>query len=77
MGDARFVVGIDLGTTNSVLAFSDTTAPGDEGEAPPIQVMAVPQLVKPARIPLRPARRIDQNDIAVHQRFADGAHLRR
>ncbi len=38
--EKRFVVGIDLGTTNSVVAFSDTAA--DE-PAPP-QVFAVPQL---------------------------------
>ncbi len=37
---ARYVIGIDLGTTNSVLAY----APLDEPEAP-VQVLPVPQLV--------------------------------
>jgi molecular chaperone DnaK (HSP70) len=38
---AHFVVGIDLGTTNSVVAYTDTVA----GESPPLEVFAVPQLV--------------------------------
>src|SRR5437868_3061546 len=40
VSDPRYVVGIDLGTTNSALAYVDTQA-----EAPQIQVMKVPQLV--------------------------------
>src|SRR5262245_36162616 len=46
MAAPRFVVGIDLGTTNSVLAFVDTTA-GDDVRP---QVLAVPQLVKPGEV---------------------------
>jgi molecular chaperone DnaK (HSP70) len=45
----RFVVGIDLGTTNSVLAFSDLTGMTD-GDAPAVEVMAVPQLVKAGEV---------------------------
>jgi molecular chaperone DnaK (HSP70) len=37
----RYVVGIDLGTTNSVVAYADTSA----GDTPALQVFAVPQLV--------------------------------
>ncbi len=37
---ARFVVGIDLGTTNSVVAFADT-----HEDAPTLQVLEIPQLV--------------------------------
>ena len=37
----RYVVGIDLGTTNSVVAYSDTSA--DEPAAP--QILAIPQLI--------------------------------
>ena len=40
-GPARFVVGIDLGTTNSVVAFADT----HEGEAPSLRVLDIPQTV--------------------------------
>jgi molecular chaperone DnaK (HSP70) len=38
---ARFVVGIDLGTTNSVVAFADT----HDAEAPSLRVLDIPQLV--------------------------------
>src|SRR5262245_43960827 len=50
MGDSRFVVGIDLGTTNSVLAFVDTAAGAVDADAPPVQVLAVPQLVKAGEV---------------------------
>ena len=43
---ARFVVGIDLGTTNSVLAYVDT----HDGETPPVHMLPVPQLVRPGVI---------------------------
>jgi hypothetical protein len=42
----RFVVGIDLGTTNSALAFADTGA----GTDPKAKVFAVPQVVNPGRV---------------------------
>ena len=51
MADSRFIVGIDLGTTNSVLAWLDTSA-GD-ADAPAIAVMPVPQLVKPGEVAAR------------------------
>ncbi len=38
---SRYVVGIDLGTTNSALAYVDTTA----GDKPPVTTFAVPQVV--------------------------------
>lgn len=44
----RFVVGIDLGTTNCALAYVDLETPG------PAQAMAVPQLVGPGEIAPRP-----------------------
>ena len=44
----RFVVGIDLGTTNCALAYVDLEAPG------PAQALAVPQLVGPGEIAPRP-----------------------
>ncbi|MBE7220428.1 MAG: Hsp70 family protein, partial [Caulobacteraceae bacterium] len=42
---ARFVVGIDLGTTNSALAFVDTAARGDAART--VGTFPVPQLVAP------------------------------
>jgi molecular chaperone DnaK (HSP70) len=53
MADRRFIVGIDLGTTNSVLAWLDTAAADVDADAPPVRVMAVPQLVKPGDIAAR------------------------
>ena len=41
----RWVVGIDLGTTNCVLAAADTRA-----ESPTITVMAIPQVVAPKQV---------------------------
>ena len=43
---SRFVVGIDLGTTNSAVAYCDTGAPGASDE-PSIQHLLIPQLVAP------------------------------
>jgi hypothetical protein len=43
MATSRFVVGIDLGTTNSALAFVDTGA----GDSPEGEAMSVPQVVNP------------------------------
>jgi molecular chaperone DnaK (HSP70) len=45
--DAQFIVGIDLGTTNSALART-TSVPADE--ATPIEVENVPQLVNPNEV---------------------------
>jgi molecular chaperone DnaK (HSP70) len=44
----RFVVGIDLGTTNSVVAYADTTA-----ESPRLGVLEIPQLTAPATVEAR------------------------
>ena len=50
MTASRFVVGIDLGTTNCALAFVDTA----EGERPAIQPFAVPQVVAAGQVADRP-----------------------
>jgi molecular chaperone DnaK (HSP70) len=43
MSDAKYIVGIDLGTTNSILAYTSTEA--DIRETPEIRVLEIPQLV--------------------------------
>jgi molecular chaperone DnaK (HSP70) len=43
MSDAKYIVGIDLGTTNSILAY--TAAESDVQEPPAIQTLEIPQLV--------------------------------
>ena len=42
MSDSRYVVGIDLGTTNTVLSYIDS-----EQEDPAVQVLQIPQVVSP------------------------------
>jgi molecular chaperone DnaK (HSP70) len=48
MSDAKYIVGIDLGTTNSILAY--TAAGADAWEIPEIQVLEIPQLVGPGAV---------------------------
>jgi molecular chaperone DnaK (HSP70) len=55
---ARFLVGIDLGTTNSALAYIDLQASKGRAGRPEIHKFAVPQLVAPGEIgapPLLPS----------------------
>jgi molecular chaperone DnaK (HSP70) len=44
----RYIVGVDLGTTNSVVACADT-----ESAAPAIEVVAIPQVVQPKQVEAR------------------------
>jgi molecular chaperone DnaK (HSP70) len=53
MAAPRFVVGVDLGTTNSVLAYVDTAAGVPDPDAPAVQVLPVPQLVKAGLVEAR------------------------
>ncbi|MCS6977329.1 MAG: Hsp70 family protein [Gemmatales bacterium] len=50
MVGSRFVVGIDLGTTNSALAYADTGA----GDSPSIRVLPILQLVRAGDVAERP-----------------------
>jgi molecular chaperone DnaK (HSP70) len=52
MAAARYVIGIDLGTTNSALAYADTGV--GEGADVPLVPLPVPQLVRPATVEERP-----------------------
>ena len=49
MSDARYVVGIDLGTTHNVLSYVDTEEPVEDGP-PPVHVLGVPQTVRPGQV---------------------------
>ncbi|MCA9669542.1 MAG: Hsp70 family protein [Myxococcales bacterium] len=46
--ETRYVVGIDLGTTNTVISYVDTQA-----ETPEVRALAVPQVVAPGQIDTR------------------------
>src|SRR5262249_7215285 len=52
MAPTRYVVGIDLGTTNSALAYADTGV--GEGEDIPLVHLPVPQVVQPGAVEERP-----------------------
>src|SRR5215472_4865361 len=49
----RYLVGIDLGTTNSALAYVDTQRKARSGR-PEIETFAIPQLVAPGELARRP-----------------------
>ena len=45
--DTRFIIGIDLGTTNSVLSFLDASVEEEQGR---IEIQAIPQLINPGEL---------------------------
>ena len=47
MGQSRYIIGIDLGTTNSAVAYVDL---GDAAEEPPLRLFQVPQLVDAGKV---------------------------
>ena len=51
----QYIVGIDLGTTNSALAVRESPREGEDADAPrPIRTIDVPQLVMPGEVASRP-----------------------
>lgn len=50
----RFVVGLDLGTTNCALAYVDSAEPVEKGAQPKVRTFAVPQLTAPATVGTQP-----------------------
>lgn len=52
MSEARFSVGIDLGTTNSVISYLELSR--CDGEHAPLEVMPIPQLVSPGAVGDKP-----------------------
>jgi molecular chaperone DnaK (HSP70) len=52
---SRYVVGIDLGTTNSAIAYADTAETGPDGRGrPPIRTLPIPQVVEAGEVAERP-----------------------
>jgi hypothetical protein len=47
MADSKYVVGIDLGTTNTALAYAEL---GDKAEHPKITILDVPQVIRPGSV---------------------------
>jgi Ethanolamine utilization protein EutJ (predicted chaperonin) len=48
--DSRYVIGIDLGTTNSALAYAEIRPEADAFAAANVQLLAIPQLVNPGEV---------------------------
>jgi molecular chaperone DnaK (HSP70) len=48
--EPRYVIGVDLGTTNCSLAYADSTAAADALQLPPVTLMPVPQLVNAGEV---------------------------
>src|SRR5437868_13774745 len=51
MSASRYVVGMDLGTTNSALAFVDTSTAAEEARP---EVLGIPQVVQQGQVEERP-----------------------
>ncbi|MBZ5592214.1 MAG: Hsp70 family protein [Acidobacteriia bacterium] len=54
----KYVIGIDLGTTNSALAYTELRSDADSFDTPEVRLMDVPQLVNPGEVrdePLLPS----------------------
>ncbi|MEZ4637006.1 MAG: hypothetical protein R2856_18975 [Caldilineaceae bacterium] len=52
MSDPKYIIGIDLGTTHCVVAYTDAVAP--EFEEPAVQLFSIPQVVAPGEVKAQP-----------------------
>ncbi len=50
MEQPRFVIGIDLGTTNSALSYVENVPGADPFSTPQVELLAIPQLVNPSEV---------------------------
>jgi hypothetical protein len=48
--EPKYVIGIDLGTTNSALAYAELRPEADPFHLPPVELLAIPQLVNPGEV---------------------------
>jgi len=48
--EPKYVIGIDLGTTNSALAYAELRPAADPFDLPKVELLPVPQLVNPAEV---------------------------
>src|SRR5919202_1563020 len=51
----RYLIGIDLGTTNTAVAYVDTEESPVKGDAPPVRVLDVPQFVAEGEVRALPS----------------------
>jgi hypothetical protein len=64
LAESAYIIGIDLGTTNSVVAYTETGVP--KGQTPDIRVLPVPQLVE--------AGTVEKRDMLPSFLFLPGPH---
>jgi molecular chaperone DnaK (HSP70) len=50
MKDSRYIVGIDLGTTNCAVSYIDANEVSDECEEPDVHIFKLPQIVEPGNV---------------------------
>ena len=50
MKSSRYIVGIDLGTTNCVVSYIDTTQTLNEFDEPEVQIFPIPQISEPGQL---------------------------
>ena len=48
--EPKYVIGIDLGTTNSALAYAELRPVTDPFDLPKVELLSIPQLVNPAEV---------------------------
>ena len=48
--EPKYVIGIDLGTTNSALAYAEAAAEADPFAAPDVRLLGIPQLANPGEV---------------------------
>src|SRR5579862_2565651 len=48
--EPRYIIGIDLGTTNSALSYVENRPDGDPLALPKVELLAIPQLVNPSEV---------------------------
>jgi Ethanolamine utilization protein EutJ (predicted chaperonin) len=72
---SRYSIGIDLGTTNTAIAFVDTASVDEVAEAIPVADFAVPQVVAPGAVEPRPTFPSAVYVAAGHELPPDSLHL--
>jgi molecular chaperone DnaK (HSP70) len=50
MKNSRYIVGIDLGTTNCAVSYIDTRSVSNEFEEPDVSILKIPQIVEPGNV---------------------------
>ena len=69
----RYLVGIDLGTTNSAVAYVDTASRAAGG--PKLHTFNIPQVVAAGQVQVKPLRGGEQRNFPLNDMHALSGHL--